>query len=258
MAGYRRGKQPRKSSLITGRQPLLEALRSGAPVDKILLQKSAGGDGIREIMDLAAKSRVPVQFVPVEKLNALTNTNHQGVLAFAGAVQYFSLQEVISFVTDQGIVPLFVILDGITDVRNIGAIARTALACGCQAMVIPDKGVAALQEDAIKASAGALEKLMICRVTSLMKAVDELHLNGFRVFASEMNAPKKVYECNFREPSAIVMGSEGKGIYPALLKICDESFSIPMPGNFESLNVSVAYGMIMYETMRQRLQTMPD
>jgi 23S rRNA (guanosine2251-2'-O)-methyltransferase len=137
-------------------------------------------------------------------------------------------------------------------VRNIGAIARTAVCCGAQAMIIPDKGVGALNEEAMKSSAGALEHLHICRVNSLMKAVDELHLNGIKVFASEMTAKKALHELEWKEPCAVVMGSEDKGVYPALMKICDEQFKIPMAGKFESLNVSVATGMILYEAMRQR------
>jgi len=145
-----------------------------------------------------------------------------------------------------------VIIDGITDVRNIGGIARTAVCCGAQALIIPDRGIAPLQEDAMKSSAGALEKIFICRVNSLMKAVDELHMNGIKALASEMTGEMKVFECDFKQPCAIVMGSEEKGIYPALLKICDEKFRIPMAGYFESLNVSVATGIILYEAMKQR------
>jgi 23S rRNA (guanosine2251-2'-O)-methyltransferase len=159
---------------------------------------------------------------------------------------------VISLVVENGEVPLFLILDGITDIRNIGGIARTAFCSGVHAIIIPDKGVGALNEDAILTSAGALENIPVCRVNSLMKAVDDLHLNGIKVFASEMKAAKNVYECNLKEPCALIMGSEEKGIYPALLKICDEKLKIPMKGNFESLNVSVATGIILYEVMRQR------
>jgi 23S rRNA (guanosine2251-2'-O)-methyltransferase len=145
-----------------------------------------------------------------------------------------------------------VMLDGITDIRNIGGIARTAWCCGVQCLIIPDKGVGALNEDAILTSAGALEQIAVCRVQSLMKAVDTLHLNGIRVFASEMKAEKQLNVCDFEVPSVIVLGGEEKGIYPALLKICDEQFKIPMHRNFESLNVSVAAGMMLYEAMRQR------
>ncbi|MBL7750157.1 MAG: 23S rRNA (guanosine(2251)-2'-O)-methyltransferase RlmB [Chitinophagaceae bacterium] len=245
--------RPKKSSLVLGRQPLVEAIRSGKAIDKILMQKNASGDSIALIRELAKDHQVPIQYVPPEKLNSISRGNHQGVIAFTAAIQYLELQQVISFVVEKGETPLFLLLDGITDVRNIGAIARTALCMGVQALVIPDKGVAPLQEDAIKASAGALESIFVCRVNSLMKAVDELHLNGIRVFASEMTAEKTLFDCDFKEPCAIVMGGEEKGVYPALMKICDETMKIPMVGNFESLNVSVAAGMILYEALKQRL-----
>jgi 23S rRNA (guanosine2251-2'-O)-methyltransferase len=168
-------------------------------------------------------------------------------------VQYQGLQDTISFITESGEAPLFLILDGITDIRNIGGIARTAYCTGVHAIIIPDKGVGALNEDAILTSAGALEKIAVCRVNSLMKAVDELHLNGIKVYAAEMKAEKNFTDIEFTEPCAIVMGSEEKGIYPALLKICDEKIKIPMAGGFESFNVSVATGIILYEVMKQRM-----
>ncbi|MEP7319900.1 MAG: RNA methyltransferase, partial [Panacibacter sp.] len=146
-----------------------------------------------------------------------------------------------------------IMLDGVTDIRNIGGIARTALCCGVQTIIIPDKGVGALNEDAVKTSAGALEQIQVCRVNSLMKAVDTLHLNGIKVYASEMTADKKVFDLDFKEPCCIIMGSEDRGIFAPLMKICDEKFKIPMAGNFESLNVSVATGMILYEAVKQRM-----
>ena len=231
----------------------MEAIRSGKAIDKILMQNNATGETIGEIRKEAKDRNIPVQYVPAEKLNSISRANHQGIIAFTASIRYLELQEVISFVVEKGETPLFLLLDGITDVRNIGAIARSALCMGVQAIIIPDKGVAPLQEDAIKSSAGALENISICRVNSLMKAVDELHLNGIKVFASEMTAQKKVFDINFTEPCAIVMGGEEKGVYPALMKICDETFNIPMTGNFESLNVSVAAGMILYEALKQRL-----
>lgn len=222
-------------------------------IDKILLFKNASGDVVKEIRELAKESNVPVQYVPNEKLNSLTNVNHQGVIAFKSGIIYQDLQQVIDWVNEKAETALFIILDGVTDVRNIGAIARTAVCCGVQAIIIPDKGVGALNEDAVKSSAGALEQINICRVNSLMKAVDTLHLNGIKVFASEMTAKKMLSQLDFKEPAAVIMGSEDKGIFPALMKICDEQFKIPMAGNFESLNVSVATGMILYEAMRQRM-----
>jgi len=238
---------------VIGRKAVIEALNSGTHLDRIYLDTKALGADINEIKKLASQLAVPVNYVPTAKLNGFNITDHEGVVAQIAKVQYQNLQDVISFVVENGEVPLFLILDGITDIRNIGGIARTALCCGVQAIIIPDKGVGALNEDAILTSAGALEQIPVCRVNSLMKAIDELHLNGIKVYASEMKAEKSIGEIDFKEPSAIVMGSEEKGIYPALMKICDEKIKIPMRSDFESLNVSVATGMILYEAMKQRL-----
>ncbi|MFC0775617.1 23S rRNA (guanosine(2251)-2'-O)-methyltransferase RlmB [Terrimonas alba] len=253
MKNFRHQQRPKKSSLIIGRRQVTEALKSGQQLDKIYLDSKAQGLDIVEIKRLAAQQGVPVNLVPVAKLNGFNVSNHDGCVAQIARVQYYDLQQVISFVTDKGKAPLFLILDGITDIRNIGGIARTAFCTGVDAIIIPDKGVGALNEDAILTSAGALEKIPVCRVNSLMKAVDELHLNGIKVFASEMTAKKNIYDCDFTEPCAIVMGGEEHGIYPALMKICDEKIKIPMKNEFESLNVSVATGMILYEVMKQRL-----
>ena len=222
-------------------------------MDKILLQRNTSGDAIAEIRQLAREHNIPIQVVPVEKLASMTRANHQGVLAFAGLVQYLDLQQVIDHVVGSGRVPLFVMLDGVTDVRNIGAIARSALCCGAQAIIIPDKGVGALNEEAMKSSAGALERINICRVNSLLKAVDSLHLNGIKVFTSEMNADRKVSELPLEEPCCIVMGSEDKGVQSYIRKAADEHFSIPMAGDFDSLNVSVAAGIILYEALKHRM-----
>ncbi|MFL5742947.1 MAG: 23S rRNA (guanosine(2251)-2'-O)-methyltransferase RlmB [Flavisolibacter sp.] len=251
MKNFRQQSRPKKSSLIIGRKSVLDALQSGKNLDRIYLNQKVA-ESFGEIRNIATLHHVPVNYVPVEKLNSFNVGDHEGCIALLSKVRYYDLQQIISWVTDKGEVPLLLILDGITDVRNIGGIARTAYSTGVQAIIIPDKGVGALNEDALLTSAGALEHLPICRVTSLMKAVDDLHLNGIRVFASEMKAEKNLFELNLKEPVAIVMGSEEKGIHPALKKICDESFRIPMQGGFESLNVSVATGMILYEAMKQR------
>ncbi|MBV9988755.1 MAG: 23S rRNA (guanosine(2251)-2'-O)-methyltransferase RlmB [Chitinophagaceae bacterium] len=243
----------KQSSLIIGRQPLAEALQSGKAIDKILLQKNATGDVLQNIRQLAREQNVPIQLVPVEKLNGLTRANHQGVLAFAARVQYMDLQQVIDHVVSAGDAPLFLMLDGITDVRNIGAIARSAVCCGAQAIIIPDKGVGALNEEAMKSSAGALEQLHICRVNSLLKAVDTLHLNGIKVFTSEMRAEMSVDSLPFIDPCCIVMGAEGKGVQPYLAKAADHFFKIPMASSFDSFNVSVAAGIILYEAMKHRM-----
>ena len=257
MKNFRPQHRPKKSSLIAGRKAIIEALQSGKAIDRIYLYTKAVGDAISQIKNLAAQYNIPVNYVPVEKLNSFNVPDHEGCVGLLSKVHYQDLQQVISWVVEKGEVPLFLLLDGITDVRNIGGIARTAFCTGVQAIIIPDKGVGALNEDAVLTSAGALEKIAICRVNSLMKAVDELHLNGIKVLASEMTAAKNVFDVDFKEPVAIVMGSEEKGIYPALMKVCDEKFRIPMTGDFESLNVSVATGMILYEAMKQRLPLSP-
>ena len=230
----------------------MEAIHSGKQLDRIYLQNNVKGPEIVDITELARQQGIPVNYVPVAKLDGFNVSSHEGVVAVIAKVQYYDLQQLISFVVEQGTAPLFLILDGITDIRNIGGIARTAFCYGVDAIIIPDKGVGSLNEDAILTSAGALEKIPVCRVNSLMKTVDELHLNGIKVFASDMRSETDVFNSNLREPCAIVMGSEEKGIYPALMKICDATFRIPMTGDFESLNVSVATGIILYEVMRQR------
>ena len=254
MKNFRHQPRPKKNALIIGRKAIIEAIQSGKALDRIYINNKITGEAISTIRNLAAQHGIPVNYVPVEKLNSFNVEDHEGCVALISKVQYHNLQEVISWVVEKGEAPLFLILDGITDVRNIGGIARTAFCTGVQAIIIPDKGVGALNEDAVLTSAGALEKIPICRVNSLMKAVDELHLNGIKVLASDMKAAKNVFDIDFTEPIAIVMGSEEKGIYPALLKVCDEKFKIPMVGNFESLNVSVATGMILYEVMKQRIK----
>ncbi len=244
--------RPKKSSLVIGFEAVIDALRSGKALERIYLHNTRHGAVVEEMRQLAGEANVPVNKVPVEKLNGFNIGNHDGCVALISKIQYQELQQVISFIVDKGETPLFLILDGITDIRNIGGIARSAFCFGVNAIIIPDKGVGALNEEAILTSAGALEKIPVCRVNSLMKAVDELHLNGIQVFGSEMTAETSIGTIDFSIPCAIVMGGEENGIYPALLKICDQQFSIPMPGDFESLNVSVATGVILYEVVRQR------
>lgn len=244
--------RPKKNTLIVGREAVISAMQEHKQLERIYLQSNVHGPAIDEIKQLAQQQMVPINKVPVEKLNSFNVFNHEGCIAQIARIQYQNLQDIISFVVESGKTPLFLILDGVTDIRNIGAIARSSFCFGVDAIVIPEKGVGALNEDAVLTSAGALEQIAVCRVGSLMKAVDELHLNGIKVFASEMTANKKIGDIDFNEPCAIVMGGEEHGIYPALMKICDESFNIPMPGDFESLNVSVATGVILYEVSRQR------
>jgi 23S rRNA (guanosine2251-2'-O)-methyltransferase len=242
-----------KTSIITGRHPLLEAIASGRAIDKIFFQRNVSGESIGEIRTLAKKHNIPIQQVPAGKMDSFSKANHQGVLAFAALVSYQDLQTVIDQVAGGGEIPLFLILDGITDVRNIGAIARSAVCCGAHAIIIPDKGVGSLNEEAMKSSAGALASIRISRVGSLLKTVDILHLNGIRVLTTAIRAEKKLSDINFAEPSCIIMGSEDRGVQGYLEKAADECFSIPIKGNFDSFNVSVAAGIILYEAMKQRI-----
>ncbi len=244
--------RPKKNTLIIGREAVIQAMKEGKALEKIYLQSTIHGPVVEEIRKLAAEMMVPINKVPVEKLNNMNVSNHEGCIAQIAKVQYQDLQQIIDFVVSNGETPLLLILDGITDIRNIGGIARSAFCMGVHAIIIPEKGVGALNEDAILTSAGALEQIAVCRVNSLMKTVDDLHMNGIKVYASEMKAGRKLFECNFTEPAAIIMGGEEKGVYPALLKICDEQFQIPMVADFDSLNVSVSTGIVLYEVMKQR------
>jgi 23S rRNA (guanosine2251-2'-O)-methyltransferase len=243
----------KKNNLIIGRKPLLEAFANGKTIDVVFMQKGISGESIEEIRAFTRQHKVPIKLVPIEKLNGITRANHQGVLAFTTNIVYQELQDVIDLVLSKGETPLFVMLDGVTDVRNIGAIARSAVCCGAQALIIPDKGVGALNEEANKSAAGALEIIHVCRVGSLLKAIDTLHLNGIAVYTSEMKAAKKLHELDWTSPCCFVMGSEEKGVQSFMLKAADEYFTIPMSGNFDSFNVSVAAGIICYQAMMQRI-----
>ncbi|GAA4455727.1 23S rRNA (guanosine(2251)-2'-O)-methyltransferase RlmB [Rurimicrobium arvi] len=239
--------------LLVGRKPVAEALEQGQSVEKIFLLRSATGEDISHIKQLAKERNVPVSQVPVEKLNNLTKTQHQGVIAWTSLLEYVDLQEAISFITDKGQVPLFVLLDGVTDVRNVGAIARSALCCGAQGLILPTSHAASLTEEAIKTSAGALRQIMLCRIPSVPQAIDILRLNGIQVLGTHLKASVPVFEADFTAPSAIVMGAEDTGIGKDVIKRADQLIHIPMANSFDSLNVSVAAGMILYEAAKQRL-----
>lgn len=239
--------------LIIGRKPLLEALQGGTSIEKVFLLRTATGEEIGEIKKLARDRNIPISQVPVEKLSALTKAQHQGVVAYAGLLNYIDLQDAISHVVDSGATPLYVMLDGVTDVRNVGAIARTALCCGAQGIILPTSSSASLTEDAIKTSAGALRKIMLCRTPSVPQAIDVLRLNGIQVLGTQMKGSIPVYEADMSIPSCIVMGAEDTGISKDVIKRADVLIRIPMAVAFDSLNVSVATGMILYEAAKQRL-----
>jgi 23S rRNA (guanosine2251-2'-O)-methyltransferase len=245
--------RPKKNLLIGSIPHVIDAMKNGVQLERIYLQNNVAGDEVEELKRVAREFEVPVNKVPFEKIRNFNLENPKGCIAIKSKIKYQNLQDVISFIVEKGETPLLLLLDGITDIRNIGALARTAYCCGVQAVVIPEKGVGALNEDAVATSAGALEKIAVCRVKNLHSAIEEIHLNGIKVFASEMTAVENVFDMDFKEPCAIIMGSEDKGIQSSLYKISDKSFKIPMQTDFESLNVSVAAGMILYEAMKQRM-----
>ena len=241
-----------KVKIIFGRHPVIEAIRAGAPIEKVMILQGARGPFEQELRKVCKQAGVPIQYVPKEKLNKLTSGNHQGVVARRSEVQYANLEEVLKELEEKEQTPLLLILDNITDVRNLGAIARTAELCGAHALIVPHTGSAQINAEAMKSSAGALATLPVCREKSLMVAVESLQMANIRVLALTMEADFPIHQVAMDRPTALILGSEGRGIHPKLIKIADESCYIPQKGKIDSFNVSVAAGMVLYEAMRQR------
>lgn len=242
-------------SLIYGRNPVLEALQHQKPLDRILMHHTISGENVGDIIRLAKAANTPIVRVPLEKLNTLVRGAHQGIVAYGALVDYTPLQDVISQLYDQGKTPLLLLLDGITDVRNTGAIIRSAVCCGVDAIVFTEKNSAPLHEDMVKTSAGAMMQVTFCRERSIGSVIDTLKLNGIRILSSDLQAETSLMDIDFNSPTCIVMGGEEKGISKVTQTQCDETFRIPMVGDFDSFNVSVAAGIICFEAMKQRLKT---
>jgi 23S rRNA (guanosine2251-2'-O)-methyltransferase len=245
-----RGEQDK--DFIFGTRAVMEAINAQKDIDKILINKDLNNELIKELLSLAKEEKIPVVRVPEAKLNRTTRKNHQGVLAHISAIQYASLDNVIDECFSKGIAPLILVLDRITDVRNFGAMARTADCAGVHAIVIPEKGSAQINSDAVKTSAGALNFLPVCRVKNLYYTVKDLKKMGLSVVSVTEKTERAMYEADFTVPTALVLGSEEDGISPELMGISDEFVKIPLSGNIESLNVSVAAGVVIYEAIRQR------
>lgn len=241
-----------KKTLIYGRHPIIDAINSGTPFDKLILQKGIQRDFEIAIKQLSRQFDIPLQILPKEGLNKLAGGNHQGIIGFLSSVTYYKLEDVLPAIYEKPETPLLLLLDGITDVRNFGAIARSAEISGVHALVVPKKGSAQINSESLKTSAGALSKLMVCRESSLAGAIETLKLSGVRVVASDLQAKQMVYELDLTVPLAIVIGSEGTGVSPLVLQKVDQRFIIPQKGTTDSFNVSVAAGIILYEVMRQR------
>jgi len=229
-----------------------EAIQSGQELERIYFRKGLQGEQSNQLVSMARKSGVPLQFVPVEKLNQFTRKNHQGVVALISPILYHNLEQLVPGLFEAGKTPLLMILDGITDVRNFGAIARSAECAGVHGLVIPQSGSARIHEDAVKTSAGALLTVPVCRVAGIPDAIKYLKNSGMHLVAATEKAPRTFYEADLTPPLAIVMGSEEKGIQFSVLALCDEEVAIPVYGQIASLNVSVAASLLMYEARRQR------
>lgn len=239
---------------IYGLRAIIEAIEAGKEIDKIFIKKDLSGDLASELLGLVKETHIPVQRVPVEKLNRITRRNHQGAIAMLSAVTYHRLDHLVPQLYEEGLLPFIVVLDGITDVRNFGAIARTCECAGVDAIVIPERGSVSVGADAVKTSAGALHRIPVCRERSMRNTVRFLQENGYKVVAASEKADINYTQADYTGPVAIVMGAEDTGIDPEVLKQCDTFVSIPMFGHIGSLNVSVAAGVMMYEVVRQRLQ----
>ena len=245
-------KQAAKPPHIFGTRATIEAILAGKTIDKVFINKAASSPIHKELLTLIRQQKIPYSYVPTVKLNKLTPQNHQGVVAYIAPVALASLSHVVQASYEQGKSPLILLLDGITDVRNFGAIVRTAACTNVDAIVMPSQGSASMSGEAMKTSAGALAHLPICRVGSLREAIDELQASGLQIIACHEHAPNSLYHTNLNLPLAIILGAEGHGISPQYLKLVDKNVHIPMFGPIASLNVSVAAAVILYEHIRQQ------
>jgi 23S rRNA (guanosine2251-2'-O)-methyltransferase len=243
-----------ENDMIFGIRATIEAIRAGKEINKIIIQKGLQGDLFREFKNEISGMEHLVQLVPIEKLNRITRKNHQGVISFVSPVTYYSIEEIVPKIFEEGKNPLLLILDRVTDVRNFGAICRSAECLGVDAVVIPSRGSAAINADAVKTSAGALHTLPVCRENNLKNTIDYLLESGIQVVGCTEKGSEDVEKCDLTPPTAIIMGSEDEGISPEYLKRCNARVKIPMTGKIESLNVSVATGIILYEVVRQRMK----
>ena len=241
-----------RDEYIFGIRPVIGAIEAGKEIDKVLLRKDLQGELAKELFEVIHRYGIVTQRVPADKIDRITRKNHQGVLAILSAVSYDSLENLVPRLYEEGRMPFLVILDGVTDVRNFGAIARTCECAGADAIVIPRKGGVSVCGDAVKTSAGALSYLPVCREKSIVNAVKFLKDNGYKVVAASEKATESYTEADYTGPVAIVMGAEDIGIDPGVLRQCDTIVSIPQCGRIGSLNVSVAAGVLIYEVLRQR------
>ncbi|MDC1227031.1 23S rRNA (guanosine(2251)-2'-O)-methyltransferase RlmB [Algibacter sp.] len=239
---------------IFGIRAIIEAVNAGTTIDKVFLQKGLKGELFGELESVLRKNSINSSYVPVEKLNRLTSKNHQGAVAQISPIEFHDMETLVVSVMESGKTPLFLLLDQLSDVRNFGAIIRTAECTGVDGIIIQKKGGAPVNGDTIKTSAGAVFKIPICKVDHIKDAVFYMQASGIKVIAATEKTKDTLYDVSFVEPCAIIMGSEGRGINPSTLKVVDAKAKLPLLGDIESLNVSVACGAFLYEVVRQRMK----
>jgi 23S rRNA (guanosine2251-2'-O)-methyltransferase len=241
-----------KQEMVYGIHPVMEAIDSGKELEKVFVQKGLRSENFKNLMQLLKEHSTPYQFVPIEKLNRLSRKNHQGIIAFISPIVFYQIDDVLPALYEDGKTPFLIVLDKITDVRNFGAILRTAECSGVDAVIIPSKNSAQLNSETIKSSAGAIFKVPICRSDNLKETLDYIKLSGLRVVAATEKAELNCFQADLTGPVALILGSEGEGISGEYLKLTDQEIMIPLLGEIESLNVSVAAGVLLYEIARQR------
>ena len=241
-----------KEDFVFGTRAVIEAIKTGKTIDKVLIKKGLKNELVAELHQLIRENKIAFQYVPIEKINRITRKNHQGVLALLSPIEFDNIDTILPGIYETGETPLLLILDQLTDVRNFGAIARSAECAGVQAIIIPEKGMARIGADAVKTSAGAIHHLPICKVKNLEDTVRFLKESGIFIVAATEKGDKLYTEADFTSPTGIVMGSEDTGISPGILKLADEQLKIPIKGKIESLNVSVSAALMIYEAVRQR------
>jgi rRNA methylase, putative, group 3 len=250
---YDRQEKRETNQQVYGIRAVIEAIDSGKEIESLFIQRGLGGALFLELKQVLSRHGISYQHVPVEKLNRMTRKNHQGVIAVISPITYQRVEDIVPVIYERGAAPLLLLLDGITDVRNLGAIARTAECAGVHALVVPKKGTAEINPDAIKTSAGALFKINVCREDSLVKTAKFLQESGIQLVACTEKTDRSLYEIDYTVPTALILGSEEQGISDELVRIADHLAKIPMAGSIASLNVSVSAGVGLYEVVRQRL-----
>jgi 23S rRNA (guanosine2251-2'-O)-methyltransferase len=241
-----------KNEMIFGVRAVIEAIEAGKEIDKIMVKHDLQSDLSRQLIAATKNRLIPIQRVPIERINRITNKNHQGVIAFISAVAYHQVEQIVPTLFEEGKNPLLVMLDGLTDVRNFGAIARTCECAGVDAIIIPARGSVTVNADAVKTSAGALMSLPVCKELNITETLKYLKDCGYRILAATEKGDKLYTEADYSSPTCIVMGAEDKGVARERLALCDELVRIPITGKIESLNVSVASGILIYEAIKQR------